>query len=234
MPPDASLLDLIAVCWFLGIWMLFPIVQTLLLRGRTSVNQHLVVIRRHWMGCMLDRDNRIMDAQLVGHTMNSCTFFASTSILILAGLIGGLGAVDRIHIIINRLSFVAHTSQDLLEIKLLLLISIFILSFFQFTWSLRQFNYCCALIGSAPPSPVSHSQRSSMGRDIGMVLTQAINTFNSGMRAYYFALAMLAWFIHPIALIVAAGGVLFVLVYRQGFSPAKRYIAAQVDSLQAG
>ena len=231
MPPDITLLDQIAFVWFLSVWSLFTIVQDYLLTGRVAVNQHLKLIRREWMERMLERDNRIMDSQLVGHTMNSCTFFASTTMLVLAGLVGSLGAIERVHEIIGALSFTAHTSRELMELKMLLLMGIFVFGFFKFTWALRQYNYLCALLGSAPLPPVPDAERRVMAKNIASALTLAVKAFNGGLRAYYFALAALAWFIHPGALIAATACVLVVLVRRQGFSRTERVISAQADAL---
>ncbi len=227
-------LDLAAFVWFIGAWTLFTIVQDHLLKDRVAVNQHLTFIRQHWMERMLERDNRIMDSQLVGHTMNSCTFFASTTMLVLAGLVGSLGAIERVHEILVGLSFAVPTSRELMELKLLLLMGIFVFGFFKFTWALRQYNYCCALIGASPMPPVPDAQRKAMSSNIAAALTLAIKAFNGGLRAYYFALAALAWFIHPWAFIAATAAVLVVLVRRQGFSRTERVISAQADALERG
>lgn len=232
MPADATPLDLIAIVWFLGAWSLFTLVQDYLLTSRVAVNQHLRVIRQEWMDRMLARDNRIMDSQLVGHTMNSCTFFASTTMLVLAGLVGSFGAIERVHEIFGGLSFTVRTSRELLELKMLLLMGIFVFGFFKFTWALRQYNYCCALIGSAPLPPVPEPERTVMARNIAAAMTLAVKAFNGGLRAYYFALAALAWFIHPWAFMVSTGFVLLVLVRRQGFSRTERVISAQADALE--
>ncbi|WP_448189539.1 DUF599 domain-containing protein [Azospirillum sp. sgz301742] len=232
MPADTTPLDLIAFVWFIGAWAVFTIVQDYLLQGRVAVNQHLTLIRREWMERMLERDNRIMDSQLVGHTMNSCTFFASTTMLVLAGLVGSFGAIERVHEIIGGLSFTVHTSRELMELKMLVLMGIFVFGFFKFTWALRQYNYLCALLGSAPLPPVPEAERKIMAQNIASALTLAVKAFNGGLRAYYFALAALAWFIHPGILIAATGGVLLVLVRRQGFSRTERVISAQADALE--
>lgn len=232
MPPDVTPLDLIAFAWFLGAWSVFTLVQDHLLTGRVAVNQHLTVIRRAWMERMLERDNRIMDSQLVGHTMNSCTFFASTTMLVLAGLVGSFGAIERVHEIIGGLSFAVGTSREFLELKMLMLMGIFVFGFFKFTWALRQYNYCCALLGSAPLPPVPAEQRTAMGGHIADAMTLAVKAFNGGLRSYYFALATLAWFIQPWAFMAATGFVLLVLVRRQGFSRTERVISAQADALE--
>lgn len=234
MPSDATPLDLIAVVWFLGAWTAFTLVQDYLLKERVAVNQHLTLIRREWMERMLERDNRIMDSQLVGHTMNSCTFFASTTMLVLAGLVGSFGAIERVHEIMGGLSFTVRTSRELLELKMLVLMGIFVFGFFKFTWALRQYNYCCALIGSAPLPPVPEAECRLMAGNIAATMTLAVKAFNGGLRAYYFALAALAWFIHPGALVAATGFVLVVLIRRQAFSRTERVIAAQADALERG
>ncbi|PWC45708.1 DUF599 family protein [Azospirillum sp. TSO22-1] len=234
MPSDATPLDLIAFVWFLGAWTAFTLVQDYLLTGRVAVNQHLTLIRSAWMERMLERDNRIMDSQLVGHTMNSCTFFASTTMLVLAGLVGSFGAIERVHEIMGGLSFTVRTSRELLEIKVLVLMGIFVFGFFKFTWALRQYNYCCALIGSAPLPPVPEAERKAMAGNIAAAMTLAVKAFNGGLRAYYFALAALAWFIHPGVLIAATAFVLAVLIRRQAFSRTERVISAQADALERG
>ncbi len=232
MPPDIALLDLIALVWFVTAWVGFTVIQDHLLTGRRVVNQHLKVVRYHWMRRMLERDNRIMDAQLVGHTMNSCTFFASTNMLILAGLVGSFGAIEHAHELVSNLSFTVKTSRQMFEVKMVLLVVLFTFGFFKFTWALRQYNYCCALIGSAPMPPVAVEDRHTMAETIAEALTLAITALNGGMRAYYFALAVLAWVVGPILFMAATTAVLVVLTRRQAFSPTEKVIRVQTERLE--
>ena len=48
------------------------------------------------------------------------------------------------------------------------------------------------------------------------VISLAAHQFNQGLRAYYFGLSMLAWFIHPGLFMLATTGVVLVL-YRREF-----------------
>jgi uncharacterized membrane protein len=232
MPPDVTTLDIIAFVWFVGSWVGFNLIQDHLLSGRNMVNHHLKIVRRHWIERMLDRENRIMDAQLFGHTMHSCTFFASTNMLVLAGLIGSFGAAERAQQVVSDLSFTVRTSHQMFELKMLLMVVIFTFGFFKFTWALRQYNYCCALIGSAPMPPVPEEDRKAISRTIGEALTLAITALNGGMRAYYFALAALAWIIGPLFLIAATSGVILVLTRRQAFSATEKVIRVQTQWLE--
>lgn len=227
LPPDASTLDVTALVWFFAVWITFNVAQDYLLRGRGIINQNLHVMRRAWMARMLERDNRMVDAVLVGHTMNSCTFFASTTILILAGLVGSFGVIDKAHDIVMSLTVATKVSRPFFETKVLLLVGIFAYAFLKFTWALRQFNYCLALIGSAPHPPFERSEMLAMAENIADTLSMAVRAFNGGMRSYYFALAALWWFIDPRLFMLAATGVVLVLGGRQGISNSARHIKAQ-------
>ena len=231
MPPDLTLLDAAAFAWFLMLWIGYNLAQEYLMRGHV-VNQHLRSIRVHWMERMLDRENRIMDSQLVGHTINSCTFFASTTILILAGLLGSFGAIEHAHEIISNLSFAVKSSRQFFELKMLLLVVIFVFGFFKFTWALRQYNYCCALLGSAPLVIDDPVERRMMAENIAEALTLGVGALNGGLRSYYFALAALAWIIHPWLFILGSTGVLITLLRRQAFSNTEKVIRAQARALE--
>ena len=82
--------DRAALGWFLLAWLGYgPLIQHL--RSPGSITARLRGIRRAWMRAMLDRDNRITDASLIGHPMHSATFFASTTMIALVALLGMLG-----------------------------------------------------------------------------------------------------------------------------------------------
>lgn len=224
MPADVTLLDFIALALFVLLWGGYASLLGVILRRHPTANQHLDRVRRTWMLRMLQRENRIADTALLGATIRSVSFFASTTILITAGLIGVLGGSEQAHRVIQELSIAWPTSRGFFEWKVLLILSICVYVFFKFTWSLRQFNYTCALIGATPP-PQDTTHHETLADAIGEVLTQAIKAFNAGLRGYYFALAVLAWFIHPIAWMLASLTALAVLLRRQIASPTARAIA---------
>jgi uncharacterized membrane protein len=234
VPLDATLLDLAALAWFLIVWLGYGRFADRAPGRAIGLNHHMLALRQAWMERMVERDNRIMDPQLIGHTIHSVTFFASTTMLVLAGLVGVFGAVDRVDDVVSDLSFAVRTSKQFFEAKMLLVIGIFVYCFFKFTWSLRQFNYLCALIGSAPLPPVPRVQLEATARTTALMLTEAMSSSNAGMRAYYFALALLAWFIQPWLFVVVTTWMLGVLVSRQLRSASFRAIERQVRQLAAG
>ena len=197
MPPDFRLLDGLALAGLALVWVGYAMTLDRSWGQPFAVNQHLRDLRVHWMLAMLDREVRLMDSQLVGHTMSSVTFFASTTALILAALLSLLANIGHLYAAVNTLGIVTPTSLELFQAKLMILTGIFIHAFFQFTWALRQYNYTCALLGAAPPAPVAEPHRQALAEAIAAVVSHAVSSLNNGLRSYYFALAVLAWFIHP-------------------------------------
>ena len=172
--------------------------------------------REAWMRQMLGRDNRMVDIQILRNLTRTGTFFASTSILILAGLATILGATDKAIDLFANLPLVPQLSPLQWKLRLLSLILIFIYAFFKFAWSIRQLSYCAIQIGAMEPASEVDDACVARCQWIAGLITLASAHFNRGLRAYYFATALLAWFIHPMALIVASIWVVLVL-YRREF-----------------
>ena len=224
-------LDVVALVWFVIVWLGYGWIADHVPGRPIGLNHHMVTLRRVWMARMLQRENRILDSQLIGHSIHSVTFFASTTMLVLAGLLSMFGAVDRIHAVVGEVSFAAPASRSFFELKVLLLIALFIHGFFKLTWSLRQYNYLLALIGSAPLPPVVGAEAAACAHANGAVMSQAVSSFTAGLRAYYFSFAALAWFVQPWLFIASTTLMLAVLINRQIRSPTFKAIATRARQL---
>ena len=215
MISDLTILDVVSLVAFVAVWTTYNTLFDGWLRRPNSINAKMIGIREMWMKRLLGRDNRIVDATLIGHSIRSATFFASTTILVIAGLIGALGAIERVHGTAVNLSTIFRTgSQPLFELKLLVLVTIFVYAFFKFTWAIRQFNYFSAIIGSAP-DPGDEAGGGDLAHRMAQILSRAVWQLNAGIRAYYFALACLGWFIHPLFFMAMTVLMTMVLVRRQ-------------------
>lgn len=213
VPSDLTGADGAALVWFLLAWLGYGQVIRAI-RHPASVNLRLHEVRRAWMRVMLVRDNRIVDASLIGHTVHSATFFASTTMVALAALLGILGNFEHGYATLAELTFTAKTSRLLTETKMLLLVLVLAHTFLKLSWSLRQLNYCIALIGAAPPKPTP--ERGAIIADrIAEVLSLALGSFNAGIRGYYFALAVLAWLLGPGPFALITTGIIAMLLWRQ-------------------
>jgi uncharacterized membrane protein len=235
MPFDLTTLDLLALAFFATVWFGYGLVMDRLVARGGSLNQRLRAIRRAWMEELLRRENRMPDAALLGHLIHSVSFFASATLLVIAALSGAFGALDPLHAALSELAITGDAiSRRALEARLLLLLVIFVYAFFKFTWAIRQYNYCCALVGAAPPAaePLEPERRAALARQAAEVLSIAVATFNGGLRAYYFALAALGWFVHPLAFIGAVLWIVLVLLRRQFFSHTLKSVQAYEAVLQ--
>ncbi|MBV8939307.1 MAG: DUF599 domain-containing protein [Alphaproteobacteria bacterium] len=206
--------DGIALGFFLLSWIAYAGLSD---HPRRQQDSLLAVTNRYrlkWMQEMLKRDNRMMDATMVGNLLRSITFFANTTIFILLGLMGMLGYQDRLANIFAAIPFSRPTEGFMWEVKIFLLIFIFIHAFFKYTWSLRQYNYACIYIASCPQRGESVDYDSIAQRGAWLV-GNAAKHFNHGLRSYYFGLGALAWFIHPMIFIAATGWVVFITHRRE-------------------
>lgn len=223
LPPDLATLDRIALAVFVLGWLGYgPFIHAF--RTRASITTRMNDVRRAWMFAMLGRENRITDASLLGNTMQSGTFFASTAMIALAALMGMLGRFDATFAVLQELHYTAKTSAAFVEAKILLLMLVFAYSFLKLSWALRQLNYCLALIGGAPLRPDAAGRAAIAERD-AVVLSLAIASFNAGIRGYYFAMAALAWFMGPLAFLAVTIGMLAMLLWRQFGSATAAAIA---------
>ena len=109
--PDFSYLDLGAVFGFVAIWAGYTYISEHSDAARGNLIDAMAIRRKEWMRAMLKRDNRMVDIQVVNALLRSGRFFASTAILILAGLIAVLGATERALPLIMELPFTVATSR---------------------------------------------------------------------------------------------------------------------------
>jgi uncharacterized membrane protein len=201
--------------------------------GDRLLNARMREIRARWMRRYLDREDRVLDSILTGHSINSIALFSSATLLIVVALLGVLTNSDSAYQIAITSSFVTDTTKELFQVKLIGLVCVFVYAFYRFTWALLQYNYFLALVGSAPfKDHLTPAAADEMGNQMSVVLNSAVSSFHSGFRSYYHALAWVGWFFHPAVFIAATLFVTFVLVYRQIASPSAGAIKGYAALLQ--
>ena len=215
LPPILPLGDSLAIGWFFLCWIGYTYYADYRRWGTRELASVLHEYRLRWMKRLLERDNRIADVAALSSLLGSDNLFATATLFILAGLVTILGAVDQVRDVVSDISFIAASSREIWELKILVLIGIFVYAFFKFAWSLRQFNFSLMLVASAPmPSDKDAPDRPSFAPRAAMLVTRAVSSFNRGLRAYFFGLAALLWFIQPWAFALATIWVVLVLYRR--------------------
>ncbi len=182
---------------------------------RTSQNYRLT-----WAYRMLEREMRVTDSTLIGNLMSSVSFYANTTIYIIAGLVAALGAADKLINFTADLPFSNAGNRELLEIKLMLVLASFVFAYFKFTWSLRQFNLLSILVGAAPLGKAGEADIDTYAHRVAGANNLAGDDFNRGIRAYYFGLAASGWLLNPAILGALSILVVIVLFRRDYRSPA--------------
>lgn len=215
-----ALLDIIALGVFALAWFFYePLLTTFGKRRGGVLNTDMTVIRTAWMTQMTGREVRLMDGQLLGHALNSASFFASSNLLLIAAAAGALFGGDSTFRSVSALEVVKTSSRLLFEVQLALVVVALARGLLDFIWSIRQLNYCLAALG-ATPEPLAEDQRPTYGALLARLLNPALGSFNSGVRGYYFALAAAAWLFGPWSFMAATVGAVALLFWRQRSSPA--------------
>lgn len=193
----------------------------------------LHLARFEWMKEMLARDIRVADNTAIANLERSVSFFASTTMLIMAGLMTILGSTEKAIGLVADLPFVSPATQVEWELKLLLLIVVFVYAFFKFTWSLRQYGFVTVMLGGAPVLSEEHDHKAHQvaAQRLAKMGSMAAHNFNMGLRTYYFSIAILAWFINSWLFMLCSAGVVFVLYRREFKSSTLRLLMTSEHTL---
>ena len=220
-------IDWLALAVFFASWVGYAMFAHRHARHSPSILAATNVQRRLWMLQATYRDNRVLDGVVLQNLSSSPSFFASTTILIIGGLLAMLGTGEQATELVREIPFAARTSELVFDLKLLMLTGVFVYAFFRFTWSLRVYSFGALLMASAPDRDVfvrENLPRDAFADRAGGVMGLAAESFNDGLRTYYMAFAAIAWFFSAFAFIVATVGVVFVLYQREFRSDVLRLL----------
>jgi uncharacterized membrane protein len=213
---NITALDLFAVAFLVAVWVGYVAFAARHGRRVPSLHSRMDVFRREWMVRMIERDNRMVDVNIMRNLTRSSQFFASTTMLILGALIALTGYVQQALDVVSGLPFTVKGTARLIEMKILLLVVIFVYAFFKFTWAIRQLGFCSTLVGAAPKQPKDDPEQfAPVINRLARITSYAGVNFNNGLRAYYFGMAALSWFLHPWLMIAATAWVGYILYHRE-------------------
>jgi uncharacterized membrane protein len=223
-------LDLAAFAFFVGATLLFRVGSRISAWTGRSLVGAIQKQRVAWMMNMAKRgEQRNMDVLLLGSLVQGNAFFASTSAIALGGAAAIIGSGEKAQAVLDRLPYVQAANPILWEVKLFLIMSLFVYAFFKFAWAFRLGHYTAIMIGATPLIDKTDSQsvflcQSHAARTARLAGLSAEHS-NSGLRAFYYAISVMAWFFHPLAFIAATAWVVLILVRRDFFSRSLRLIA---------
>lgn len=215
-----EIINIAAALWFFTCWIGYTTFARRKAKTTYCLSSVLHVYRKTWMHKMLERENRMTDAALVASLERNATFLASTSMFIIAGLVTITASIDQVHNTLATLPFSNELMTPLqLQLKVILLLVIFVYAFFSLTWAMRQYGFCAILLGAAPlhdDTRPSAEALSHYAASAAKVIDNAGHSYNYGLRAYYFSLSILPWFFNT-ALFVIAASLVVIILYRREF-----------------
>lgn len=214
----AALAFFLAAWWFLG-WL----IDMSPWHNRT-LSAAMKAQRREWMRQMAARPIRLVDANIITGLQQATSFFASTALLAVGAGFALLTAADTIigafeqsfvHVKIDRASFYVKTA---------VLMGLYAYAFFKFGWAYRVFNYSAVMLAATPEAGQPGAEEAAA--QVAEMNIAAAGQFTHGLRAFFLAIAVLAWFIHPLAFVAASVVIIAALANRQ-FNSRARFVAQE-------
>ena len=215
-------MTLLATLFPLLCWLVYGWGVRLIEIRRPSLSVIMSIQRRRWVANAAHRESPL-DAILAGNLMQSVSFLASTSVLLILAVFTGFGQLEALQASLAAVSLGSPYTIPEMQVHLVVMLGIFVLAFFAFTLALRQFNHFCIMLGAIDHSTMASEEEIDA---IAALNSLAARNFNNGLRAFYFAIAAVAWFATWwLAIAVSAATVIF-LIHREFFSTAHRIAAS--------
>lgn len=219
--------DWLALVLFLSGWAGYAGFARFWSQRRPSLLAATNRFRRQWMLQATARDPRVLDGLITQSLSTSSAFFASTTILIIGGLLALLGTIDKAAEFVREFPFAQPTPMLVFELKIVVLLAIFVYAFFRFSWAMRQYTIVAVVVGAMPePEQFQRGEhdRDAVAERAGRMLGVAAETFNDGLRAYYFSFAALGWFFAPVVFAIGTALVVLILYAREFRSEVLRVL----------
>lgn len=221
-----SLLDVFGVLLLLAGWQALSFWIEREGAARPSVTVLMMAERREWMVQMVTRQPRIFDATILSTLRQSTTFFASTVVIAIGGVLALIGNAEQLGGVAEELG--AHATPVIYQVKLGFVALVLTEAFLKFVWSNRLFGYCAVVMAAVPNNP-DHPEAYPRAARAAELNIRAAWNFNRGLRAIYVALAALAWLIGAVALIISSLVVFWVIWSREYRSQPQAILSRPED-----
>jgi uncharacterized membrane protein len=165
------------------------------------------------MHVFVHRDPRIFDSQILASLRQGTSFFASTCIFAIGGVLALAKNTDPLVGVAQEVTAVT-TPALIIQMKLAFVALFLTNAFLKFVWANRVFGYCAVMMAAVPNDPNDPGAHPKAQQAAELNIRAAMN-FNRGLRALYFALGALAWLLGPIPLMIAATVVIWVVWSRE-------------------
>jgi uncharacterized membrane protein len=164
---------------------------------------------------MRDPAMGIMGVQTLRNFIMGSSLMASTAALLIMGTLTLSGQEAHIAQAWHVLSLSGPVSAQLWIVKLMLLLVVFIVSFFAFSMSVRLTNHVVFMLNV----PQHNAHHNLSPKAVGRRMQRAGGLFAIGMRAFFFAVPLVFWLFGPYFLIASSFGLVVTLYHLDRSEP---------------
>ncbi len=164
--------------------------------------------RTLWVGdVMAHRNKDVMAVQTLRNYVMAASFMASTSVLLILGTLTLSGQAESLAQTWHAVNVGGSTSPQAWIVKVMCLLTTFIVAFFSFAMTIRLLNHVLFMINV--PDAETHSGLSP--RHVAHRLARAGHYYSVGTRAFFIAVPLVFWLFGPLYLLVATIGLVITL-----------------------
>lgn len=183
-----------------------------------SVNRK---VRRAWVrSIMSDPSLGILAVQTLRNSTMAATFFASTSVILIIGVLTLSGQADQIAESWHALNIIGSRHPGLWATKLLVLLADLLVAFFSFAMSVRLYNH----VGFQINLPQGSRPRAVDPDQVARHLNRAGAFYSTGMRAYYLSVPLVFWLFGPHIMALASLVLVIMLYFMDRMTPVSENI----------
>jgi uncharacterized membrane protein len=173
------------------------------------------IARTAWVETIMqDGKKDILAVQTLRNSTMAATFLASTSVLLIIGVLTLSEQGGKLEATWHALNMVGAKHPELWMTKLIFLLLDLFAAFFSFAMSIRVFNH----VGYMINVPLGLNHKMITPAHVATHLNRAGGFYSIGMRAYYFLVPLVFWLFGPHFMLVSTVGLLLVL-YRIDRAP---------------
>lgn len=173
------------------------------------------IARTAWVETMMAKgEPDVIPIQTLRNSTMAATFLASTSILLIIGVLTLSGQADKLGTTWHSLNTYGATHPELFLSKLIFLLMDLFTVFFSFSLATRVYNH----VGYMINVPLSLKHEAISAKHVAEHLNRAGAYYSIGMRAFYFMVPLVFWLFGPHFMLASTVGLTIVL-YRIDRSP---------------
>lgn len=173
-----------------------------------------IIARTAWVETVMKEGKDILAVQTLRNSTMAATFLASTSVLLIIGVLTLSGQGDKLENTWHALNILGSKHSELWLGKLLILLLDLFVAFFNFSMAVRVFNH----VGYMINVPLALNHKMICPAHVAIHLNRAGKFYSIGMRAYYFTVPLVFWLFGPHFMLLSTLG-LIVVLYRLDRAP---------------